>query len=67
MHNLDDKHFVSPQVVNILVIHWLPRNYGDVNKPLPRAALTVVHIMEWQITIDIRLLTSCTRQTLIIQ
>ena len=24
MHNLDDQHFVSPQVVNILVIHWLP-------------------------------------------
>ena len=27
-----------PRVVNILVIDWLPRNYGDVNKPLPRAA-----------------------------
>ena len=21
-----------PEVVNILVIHWLPRNYGNVNK-----------------------------------
>ena len=38
MHDLDDQHFVSPPVVNILiVIHWLPRNYGDVNKPLLRA------------------------------
>ena len=26
-----------PQVVNLLVIDWLPKNYGDVNKPLPGA------------------------------
>ena len=26
-----------PEVVNILVIHWLPRNYGNVNKLRPRA------------------------------
>jgi len=25
-------------LVNILVIDWLPRNYGYVNKPHPRAA-----------------------------
>ena len=27
-----------PEVVNILVIHWLPRNYGNVNKLRPRAS-----------------------------
>ena len=27
-----------PEVVNILVIDWLSRNYGYVNKPLPRAS-----------------------------
>ena len=32
MNDLDDQHFVSPRVVNILVIHWLPRNYGNAHK-----------------------------------
>ena len=37
-YEVTSEHPASPRVVNILVIHWLPRNYGDVNKPLPRAA-----------------------------
>ena len=30
-------------VVNIIVIHWLPRNYGNVNKPHPQDQFVYNH------------------------